>query len=460
MKKIVYILLLALAFFSCQKPEDTPPVNNDKIEVVFAGITTEIGSVKSTNIVDCDKPDAVYAQVKIDNTIYRPLVFYIDGLPYTQSIKLSPGTHSVKEFMLMNDNNTPETLDDDIIVSATPVKNSTYAVFVDKPVDFPFQVNAFAKTEVKIQVLCFEDADYQYFGFDWFALTEITVREQIFFGDICIENLADYEGSWYEGQENGLQVDMPAIFRIDVFKNGAYIISYDNDDPEWLGEGEPLHVLYPDNNNANDKFEFNLYIYVRNGNAFAYTYYKTWTFFNNELISAGNDGVVDFVLGDCNSDYDEKIVTPVQPGCQISYAYNIGYSICFLSIQGFENTHWGWTNGKLSVGNYDFTLFAGVGDCNTENGRQVGTVSVNYNGANAIVTYQMLPGYTLDAVNLYVGLTVLYEKEVGVFTNIPEEFPIIEDLDDVSTATYTISGFAEGDEIYVIAHAKACGPGL
>ncbi|HEY9113942.1 MAG TPA: hypothetical protein VIN10_04535, partial [Bacteroidales bacterium] len=314
MKKIVYILLFVFAFSGCIKEEPEPPVINDNNQVVFAGITTDIGSKKSTDVVDCDKPDAIYAQVKIDDKIYRPLVFYVDGVPYTQSIKLEPGTHSVKEFMLMNDNNTPEILDDDIIVSATPIKGSSYAVFVDKAVDFPFQVNAFAKTEVKIQVLCFEDADYQLFGFDWFALTEITVREQIFFGDICIDNLPDYEGSWYEDQDNGLQVDMPAIFRIDVYKNGAYIISYDN--AAWLGEGDPLHVLYPDNNNANDKFEFNLYIYVRNDNVFAYTYYHTWTFYNDELIDAGDDGVVEFVLGNCVSDYDLKINTPVPVGCE------------------------------------------------------------------------------------------------------------------------------------------------
>jgi len=454
MKKIVYILLMAFAFFSCQKPEDVPPVNKDKIDVVFAGITNEIGSLKSTDIVDCNKPDADYAQVKIDNTIYRPLVFYIDGVPYTQSIKLSPGTHSVKEFMLMNDNNTPDNFGDDIIVSATPIKGSTYAVFVDNAVDFPFQVSAFAKTEVKVQVLCFEDVDYQYFGFDWFALTEIIVREQVFFGDICVTNTADYEGSLYENQNNKLQNDMPAIFRIDVYKNGAYITSYNNE--AWLGEGMPLSVLYPDNKNANDKFDFNLSIYVRNGNDFAYVYYYTWTFYNDELIAAGDDGVVDFVLGDCSADYDLKINSPVSTGCQTAYAYGTGHATCFLQIQpGYSN--WGWSNGPLATGNYEFKLYAGADQCTLENGREVGSLIVNYNGTEADVTYNMLPGFTLDLANLYVGTTILYQIN-NVPTTTPEEFPLNEDLDGASTWSHTFTGLS--GNIYVVAHAKVCGPGL
>ena len=102
MKIIVYISLIALVIFGCSKDQQVPPQPppQENYQVVFAGITSEIGAMKSTNIVDCDKPDAVYAQVKIDNVIYRPLVFYVDGLPYTQAIKLSPGTHTVKEFLL------------------------------------------------------------------------------------------------------------------------------------------------------------------------------------------------------------------------------------------------------------------------------------------------------------------------------------------------------------------------
>jgi hypothetical protein len=455
MKKIVYISLLVFAFFSCIKDDEVPPVVPDNYQVVFAGITTEIGFVKSTKVVDCDKPDAVYAQIKIDEVIYRPLVFYVDGMPYTQSIKLEPGTHSVKEFMMMNDNNTPEILDDDIIVSATPLKGSSYAVFVDRALDFTFEVNAFAKTEVKIQVLCFEDADYQLFGFDWFALTEITVREQIFFGDICIENTADYEGSWYENQTNGLQVDMPAIFRIDVYKNAGYIISYDN--ASWLGEGQPLHVLYPDNNNANDKFEFNLYIYVRDENVFAYKYYYTWTFYNGELIESGDDGVVDFVLGECVADYDLKISLPEPTGCESAYAYGGDYAICFLDMQqGFSN--WGWSNGQLTTGNYEFQLYAGAGQCDLENGREVGTLTVNYDGAEAEVTYSMLPGYSLNQVHLFVGNEIL-PRENGEFTVSPGQYPVIdENLNGATSWTYTVSVLS--GNIYVVAHAEACGPGL
>ncbi|HEY9113515.1 MAG TPA: hypothetical protein VIN10_02370, partial [Bacteroidales bacterium] len=188
-----------------------------------------------------------------------------------------------------------------------------------------------------------------------------------------------------------------------------------------------------------------------------YTYYHTWTFYNDELIDAGDDGVVEFVLGNCVSDYDLKINTPVPVGCETAYAYSEDYATCFLEMQqGFSN--WGWSNGLLPVGNYEFQLFAGAGQCDLENGREVGSVSVDYDGAEAEVTYNMLPGYTLDQVHLYVGNEILPKKN-GYFTVAPGQYPIKEEgLNGATTWSHTVSGLS--GNIHVVAHSEACGPGL
>ncbi|RLD50758.1 MAG: hypothetical protein DRJ05_19235, partial [Bacteroidetes bacterium] len=141
------------------------------------------------------------------------------------------------------------------------------------------------------------EKDYESFGFNWFAMTEITVKEQVFFGDICVDDLTGYENSMYNGQANGIQLDMPAIFKIDVYRNGAFVISYSNE--VWLGEGEPLKVRYPDHDNAADVFDFELSILVKEESDFVFKHYYTWTLNDDEMINAGDDGVVDFVLGDC-----------------------------------------------------------------------------------------------------------------------------------------------------------------
>ncbi len=306
MKRLALLtVLIAAVLFGCKK-EETAPATQD---VVFTPQTMSTGGLKSSNSQTAD-----YAKVVINGTAYFPQVFYLDGNTYTQSIKLPVGTYTISEFMLMDDNNTPDDQSDDIILKATPMAGSTYADFVTNPLTFDFTVEAFKKAEVQIEVLNFEAASYDEFGFTWFNAQENTVREQLFFGDLCAKHPADYAGSLYENQSNGLQIDMPAIFRIDVYQNGTFFKSYNNeyhaDGSGWYGEGAPLHVLYNDRDGETDNFEFKLYILVADGNSFSYKLFHTWTFSDDETIDAGSDGVVDFVLGNCQVSDADLVLPP------------------------------------------------------------------------------------------------------------------------------------------------------
>ncbi|RLD37590.1 MAG: hypothetical protein DRI74_06285, partial [Bacteroidetes bacterium] len=230
-------------------------------------------------------------------------VFYLEGMIYTNTIKLSPGNHTIKSFVLKNDNGTPNDDTDDIIVKATPLIGSDYAGFVQNPLPFDFNVDAFYKAEVNIEILCFEAAEITDFGFAWFTVNEITVRELCFFGDFCTKYYNDYAGSLYEGQESGLRHDMPAIFKIDIYRNNNFLISYNNE--EWLGEGAPLCVQYPDFENVTDNYNFVLSILVKAGMNFEYKVFHTWTTTDDgTLPNIGNDNVMDFVLGSCVPDAD------------------------------------------------------------------------------------------------------------------------------------------------------------
>ena len=292
--KNILIFIFAVSLFASCKKEEVAEVSTQ--EVVFNGIDTGSGQ-KSSDADPCENAFADYAKVVIDNNIYRPAVFYIGGVAFTQAIKLVPGEYTIEEFILYNDNGTPANRDDDFIVKASPLSGSTYANFVNSPLAFTFDVEAFKKAEIPVEVLCFDEKEYELFGFNWFAMTEITVKEQVFFGDICIDDITGYENSIYAGQANGIQLDMPAIFKLDVYRNAAFVISYSNE--AWLGEGEPLKVQYPDHDNAADVFDFELSILVKDGNDFVYKHYHSWTFNDDQMIDAGDDGVVDFVLGDC-----------------------------------------------------------------------------------------------------------------------------------------------------------------
>jgi hypothetical protein len=296
MKRLFYLfLIVGLAVASCKKPDNTPTEQ----DVVFKAATATTGFKADV----CDNDVANYALIDIDGTTYKADVFYLDGVIYTSTLKLTPGDHTVNSFVLKNDNGTPNDDSDDTIVKATPLAGSDYENFVQNPLPYTFGVDAFYKSEVNIEVLCFKPTDITSFGFAWFALNEITVREFAFFGDFCTKYYAEYAGSLYEQQSGGLRHDMPAIFKIDVYRNNNFLISYNNEAN--LGEGEPLMVQFPDYDNVVDNYDFVLSILVKVGMNFEYKEFYAWhTTDAQTLPNVGSDNVMDFVLGSCVPDAD------------------------------------------------------------------------------------------------------------------------------------------------------------
>lgn len=93
-------------------------------------------------------------------------------------------------------------------------------------------------------------------------------------------------------------------------------------------------------------------------------------------------------------------------------------------------------------------IYAGAEQCDFTNGTLVGSLTVDYDGSTAVVTYNMHAGYTMDEVQLYVGNEIL--------TVTPEDYPNRDDtLDGVSTYTFTVDGLS--GEIYIVAKALVCG---
>ena len=295
-KFIGIIFLSILLLTNCKKEDKQDQVQLG--ELVFAPI--EITPEKGVWNWECDLDlSVVYALVIIDGKEYYPLTFVLDGKLYTQAIKLKAGAHVLEYFALMDDMGTPEDKIDDEIVKATPMEASEFARYVEYILPKPLKIVAFQKFELKIDVLCYIKSVYEYFGFVWFEVNEMTIREQCFFGDFCLPHLDDYEGSLYA--LNGLLVDEVAIFMIRAFRNdevlGKFYNTYEVE--EELLFKEPLCIQYSDRDKAEDLFKFELWIYVKVGEDFEYVLFHTWEFTDDEKIENGGDGVVEFVLGDC-----------------------------------------------------------------------------------------------------------------------------------------------------------------
>ncbi|MFH1297248.1 MAG: hypothetical protein ABIJ04_08255 [Bacteroidota bacterium] len=325
---IIVTFAILIAVTGCRKmdfPENEKSLANQGVAFsIFPG--EDPNGLKSGNTLDCFSEQADYAIVQIDNSSDTITISYVGGIPYTTTLQLSVGYHLLKEFTIWDDNNTPNNLNDDWLLAATPHSGSNFAPYVANPLNISFVVESFIKTELGIEVICFEEDSFNEFGFTNFQIAEITVLEESFIGDICVKDINDYLGSLYAQQTGGLKLDMSAICKIEVWRNGVCMGEFSN--AAWFGEGQPLKVRYADRESVIDHFEFKLTILVRKGTGFQYVYFHSWFVDDDDQLPQGSDGVVDFVLGSCVPDADVvlpswinlpatciyKIVGPNAPG--------------------------------------------------------------------------------------------------------------------------------------------------
>ncbi|MDA3905834.1 MAG: hypothetical protein PF484_07150 [Bacteroidales bacterium] len=301
MKKLFYLfIIVGLAAVSCNKPADLPLEQ----DVIFKANAESLGFKSS---ILCDNPIAQYASIDIDGIVHTVEVFHLDGTMYTNTLKLTPGLHTVNTFILKNDDGTPLVDSDDIDVYATPMKNAEYSEFVEEGLPIEFETSAFLKNEVDIDVICYKPTAFTSFGFSWFQVDRVIVREFNFFGDFCTKYFRQYDANEFYHLQTlspfGLNHDMIAIFQIEVFANGDLVATYNNETTSL--DGEPLKVQYPDYVDYVDEFDFVLSILVKDGTGFSFKEFHTWsTVDDGDLPNIGTDNVMDFVLGSCVPDAD------------------------------------------------------------------------------------------------------------------------------------------------------------
>ncbi len=140
--------------------------------------------------------------------------------------------------------------------------------------------------------------------------------------------------------------------------------------------------------------------------------------------------------------------------CETAYAFGNSSAICFLTIPGITSNNWGWSNGPLGAGTYNWPIYAGAGQCDIQKGTLVGTLNVVYAPPTATITFNMGSSVHLSTTHLYVGNDILAKKS-GKLTTAPGQFPYShENLNGVSTDSYTISGLS--GKIYIAAHSDVC----
>ena len=186
------------------------------------------------------------------------------------------------------------------------------------------------------------------------------------------------------------------------------------------------------------------------------------TYYVNETLQEGWTNISPISITvhlECDNVTDQNFTnTPnLCYGSETAWAYGGQYANENWNYTNSNN--WGWTNGPLSGGYYEFELWAGAGQNILDNGELVGMVYVNYTGGCVNVTYETYPGYYIGETHLWVGSNVLPKKK-GIFTSAPGQFPYGENIGFEPGQTMETSWIWEScpnkhftGNIYVAAHA-------
>ena len=171
MKKLPLILLvLAVAVSGCRKE---PPEPEDRAEVSF--VLSQSHQLKDDPVIPdfeykCWNDFVDYAFVAVNGETHYLDVFYLQGIPYTQTIELpvSDKPYVVEEFILIFNSKTPDDLSDDRIVMACPHAGSLWGEYVTGPVGLSFNLVEEEQLDVEVEVLCYETVYHDHFGFVYY----------------------------------------------------------------------------------------------------------------------------------------------------------------------------------------------------------------------------------------------------------------------------------------------------
>ena len=123
-----------------------------------------------------------------------------------------------------------------------------------------------------------------------------------------------------------------------------------------------------------------------------------------------------------------------------------------LPTLGLTKNRWGWAINIKATGNTTYPIYAGAGLNTISKGKQVGTLSVSWDGTNVTVTYTMNGSFTLMGTHVYAGDNKPTTIAPGQYGNTMSFDPAATNY----TGTYSVSD-SNGDGIWIIAHAGAYG---
>lgn len=309
---LLLAMTLALTFTSCEK-QVVSTDTSQSISFAFENPMLDgFGKKNADDIIPvCSDSIPTYVTVLITDAGGTQTEYMLDILALdnsTELLQLPAGAYNVDEFFVHAQGGT--------IIYAAPHVGSDYAIMFEASltnlVVHSFTLDAFEKERNNIDVLCYEPAVYDMFGFKHFKYHAYEVREKCFFGDICTKFYADF--ATYEGNNNPYygwptHYDMYGFFTVTVTDAAGNITKSTNmgvnpgDIANFVPEDMVVCVKYLDDLEAEGEvYDFTLDVHLPDGSTMTLVD-STFTDANPNPFG-GEDGIFTWAIGNCNSEYN------------------------------------------------------------------------------------------------------------------------------------------------------------
>lgn len=164
----------------------------------------------------------------------------------------------------------------------------------------------------------------------------------------------------------------------------------------------------------------------------------------------------------CSGVYQAKCCTTPPPPCdgktetafaKGGYVFTTGKNSNHEKLASLNLTknRWGWAINITETGTTTYEIWSGAGLNDTSKGTLVGTLTVNWDGSYATVTYTLSSG-SLSGIHVYAGDFKPTTLAPGQYGNTASFDPAVTTY----TNTYAVSD-TNGDGIWIIAHASVAG---
>lgn len=181
------LICLAFVLQLCTE-EETPPL--EKIQFTLEISTPDLPGGRSSSLRDVQSALITLENSKAEMIMNKQVVkIYRYGDSHvTEALALYPGNYSIKEFMLVDGNQT--------VLYATPLKNSNLAHTVNRPLPIDFHVSKNDVTFLNIQVTSTQTKKPEDFGYAAFGLkVALAFQLSAFVAD---SNKVDLTGAYME----------------------------------------------------------------------------------------------------------------------------------------------------------------------------------------------------------------------------------------------------------------------